>query len=189
MATPLQVMVLRTADLDSQVKVQGVTDRLSTSASPVGGTYGFVRSHHQKWHNGWDLYAKTGTLCFAVTDGEVIETAVHTGYGRTLIMKLQGPQADAIARRHKVPSLYALYGHLSAYLTGKACVMEGASVARTGADGNAYNTPPHLHFELRTSPSFAGGHHSIDPGELLGWQYYACQGSDISRVKAVYGLT
>ncbi len=152
MRTPLNVMILRRADLDAAVQLPSVTDRLKKNASPTGGSFGYVRSSGGKFHSGWDLYAKVGTPCFSILPGEVVWAASISGYGRTVVLKLHGPQAEELANRLLVPAVYALYGHLSSILVREMSVREGVAVGMTGADGNASNTPPHLHFELRTTP-------------------------------------
>lgn len=182
-------MILRRADLDAIVNLPTVSDRLKTSSSPIGGGYGMVRSGGTKLHNGWDLYSQVGTACYSVTPGEIVSTTPITGYGRSVIVKLYGPQADAVAKRHSVLAIYALYAHLSSVLVGRMSILEGARIALTGADGNAANTPPHLHFTLLKSPyPRKGVNDSIDPSELFGSQYYASRADDTARVKAIYSL-
>ena len=59
-------------------------------------------------------------------------------------------------------------------------LQEGRGIGLTGSTGNAYNTPPHLHFELRTAFQWEKGHplkFDIDPGELLGYGYYSTSAS------------
>jgi murein DD-endopeptidase MepM/ murein hydrolase activator NlpD len=55
-------------------------------------------------------------------------------------------------------------------------VLEGDEIGLTGTSGNAGNTPPHLHFELRTNPRPSSGlSDRLDPGELLGYGYYSSE--------------
>lgn len=188
MRTPLDFMICRTADLDRVVGLSSVTSRLNKAASPIGGTYGKVRSSGTQMHHGWDLYARIGTPCYAISTGEVVSTAVHTGYGRCVMLKLQGLEANALAQRYSIPAVFALYAHLSAALVGPSSVMEGAKLALSGAGGNAFNTPPHLHFELRKTHQFGVSNATIDPAELFGSHYLASHADDVTRVKQIFGL-
>jgi murein DD-endopeptidase MepM/ murein hydrolase activator NlpD len=52
-------------------------------------------------------------------------------------------------------------------------VKQGDRLGLTGNSGNAHNTPPHLHFEIRRHAHLGKGLHGrVNPGEILGFQYY-----------------
>jgi murein DD-endopeptidase MepM/ murein hydrolase activator NlpD len=92
-----------------------------------------------------------------------------------LCLEFDHPKSRVYGASH----LYAFYGHLKwihpALKQVKQCVAipEGSPVGATGVSGNATNTPPHLHFEIRTTPCPGRGLAGrIDPGEILGYDYY-----------------
>jgi murein DD-endopeptidase MepM/ murein hydrolase activator NlpD len=179
MRTPLDKMQLRAADIEESIHQPGVTSKLSWQASPVGGSFGKVRSSGHKPHQGWDLYATVGTPVYAVMDGQVAYAESHGDYGLQVCILLGGLQCsnvDAIAQRFHSAHLYAFYGHLSSALVKKGdTVREGQTIGLSGNSGNARTTPPHLHFEVRTVARLGKGLVGrIDPGELLGYQYYSC---------------
>jgi murein DD-endopeptidase MepM/ murein hydrolase activator NlpD len=172
MRDPLDSMYLRTAELDQANTDPAVTARLKHSASPVGGAFGKVRSSGTKPHQGWDIYADIGTFVYAVSSG-VIEGVreSQTGYGLQLCLKLdREPMTRATGPK---PQLWAFYAHLSRVLVSEGHVEEGQLIAFTGNSGNADDTPPHLHFELRTQPWPGKGLKGrLDPGEALGYWHY-----------------
>jgi murein DD-endopeptidase MepM/ murein hydrolase activator NlpD len=172
-------MRLRSADIEEGIHQPGVTSKLSPQASPIGGTFGKVRSSGRKPHQGWDLYADVGTPVYSVADGQVEYVENRGDYGLQICVRLGGPQCssmDALARRFLAASLHAFYAHLSLSLvrTGDL-VREGQTIGLSGNSGNARTTPPHLHFEVRTQARLGKGLAGrIDPGELLGYEYYRC---------------
>jgi murein DD-endopeptidase MepM/ murein hydrolase activator NlpD len=178
MKMPLQRMRIRTAESDA--KFTNSSDQLHLQkTSPIGGAYGNVRDH---FHQGWDLYAPVGSPAFAIADAVVMfsENRGPSGYGLQICLRVTAPE---LLKRYQT-GLYAFYGHLlsSAVHRGES-VHEGEVIGQTGLSGNAssvingrrVNTPPHLHFEIRTipDPGPTGRHGRIDPGEILGYQYYS----------------
>jgi murein DD-endopeptidase MepM/ murein hydrolase activator NlpD len=184
---PLDVMLIRTADLDKLVKLPGVSSRLTGVASPIGGTFGMVRSSGHQHHAGWDLYAREGSSCYAVCGGEWHGEV--PGYGMTLGVKLLDAEAQTVARSLAKPQLFALYSHLSQVVLIKSSFQPGALLARTGKSGTASSTPPHLHFELRTAgvPKKGDGA-AVDPAKLFGTALLACRNDDHDRLNRIYGL-
>lgn len=179
---PLHKITIRVAELDQNVRIQGVTERLRPKSSPVGGMLGMVRSSGAKGHAGWDLYANIGTPAYAVGWGEVAATRSGQGestesYGNYIALKLLSQEAQNVARAFGARHLYGFYAHLSAVQVKEGDpVCLGQKIALSGNTGDAYDTPPHLHFELRTALEWERGHplkQTIDPGYLLGWDYYA----------------
>jgi len=170
---PLAEMNIRYAIREQGMAAGKITSVLNPSSSPLGGAYGKVRSLGTRMHDGWDLYAQVGTPVRAVCQGRVFSTPPpSSGLGKCIVVRLEESHAQALAKARKVRSLYAVYGHLSAIsVQENERVWAGKRIGLSGNTGNASNTPPHLHFELRTSPE---PHHSIDPGELLGFGYYRC---------------
>jgi murein DD-endopeptidase MepM/ murein hydrolase activator NlpD len=145
-------------------------------ASPLGGAFGRVRSSGTKVHQGWDLYAVPGTPFYAITEGVVAYTANQGAYGLQLCLRLNDAAVKEYARNRFIDQLYAFYGHLMfTFKLAGTLVAEGEQLGLTGNSGNATNTPPHLHFEIRTTPHPGlglGGR--ISPEELFGQQYYQC---------------
>lgn len=176
MTSPLDKMRIRTADDDSRIHLQGVTSRLTNSASPIGGDFGKVRSSGHKPHQGWDLYADVGSKVYAVMAGKVQYTQHHGDYGLQLCLLLEGSKINAIATRFGAKVLYAFYAHLSVTFVHHGMeVKEADTIALSGNSGNASTTPPHLHFEIRVHPHLGPGLHGrINPGEVLGYQAYQC---------------
>ncbi|MBO0950459.1 M23 family metallopeptidase [Fibrella forsythiae] len=135
---------------------------------PISNTHGMVRQQGHRPHQGWDLQAGVGTPVRAVANG-LVWAKQSKDYGLSLIL-----QFDANGR-----TLYAFYAHLSEITVNVPCsVQEGTVIARSGMSGNAKSIPvaeAHLHFEIRTTPSPGKGLGGrIDPGEVLGYQYYVC---------------
>jgi murein DD-endopeptidase MepM/ murein hydrolase activator NlpD len=170
-------MRIRTGDVEQTLHAAGVTSKLNMTSSPLGGDFGAVRSQGHKNHQGWDLYAGIGTSFYAISGGTVVFVASHGDYGRQLCLKLMGPEIDSIAHRLGARHLYAFYGHLlSTFVFPGYEAKEGDPLGLTGNSGNARNTPPHLHFEIRREPRLGKGLHGrINPGEVIGYQYYQCR--------------
>ncbi|MEZ0540552.1 M23 family metallopeptidase [Fibrella arboris] len=155
MTTPLDVMQIRTHQF-------GRVD-------PVSNTFGLVRQHGHRPHQGWDLQAGVGTSVKAVADGFLFAGPESKDYGVTLILQFNA----------NGQTLYAFYAHLKEVSISVPCsVAEGTVIARSGRSGNASSIPTkeaHLHFEIRTAPQLGKGLGGrIDPGEVLGYQYYTC---------------
>jgi peptidoglycan LD-endopeptidase LytH len=136
--------------------------------APVSNTFGMVREHGHRAHQGWDLDAQPATRVFAIADGE-LSTSQGRDYGTCLRLEFT----------YRGEVYYAFYAHLSAVvLSGPCSVAEGTVIALTGRSGNAARIPvaeAHLHFEIRTKPSPGKGLGGrIDPGEILGYNYYGC---------------
>jgi murein DD-endopeptidase MepM/ murein hydrolase activator NlpD len=172
MKPPLEHMLIRTAEDD---RTFSVGSKLNSASSPIGGAFGMVRKHGHKPHQGWDLYAPVATPVFAIVNGTVEFVRSVGDYGLQLCVKFAN---DESLRAGYPSGLYAFYGHLlSASVSKHDVVHEGQQLALSGVSGNAGNTPPHLHFEIRTvaRPS-RGLTGRIDPGSILGYQYYSCSG-------------
>ena len=89
----------------------------------------------RRWHKGTDLDLETGDKVYAPFDGIIRIAGVHSGYGRTLIL------------RH-YNGLETLYGHLSRInFEANTLVKAGEEIARGGNTGRSSGS--HLHFETR----------------------------------------
>ena len=104
-----------------------VTSNFGYRVSPITG--------RQRFHDGLDLAAPTGTEVYAVRDGEVIEVGENAVLGRYVMI------------RHG-DNWVSIYGHLSRIDTVlRNQVRSGTLIGRVGSTG--LSTGPHLHFELR----------------------------------------
>lgn len=98
-------------------------------------------------HQGTDIFAPEGTPVLAPDDGQVRFTNDPIG-GRSFYLHA----ADGTT----------YYGtHLSAFVGSDRAVQAGDVVGAVGHDGNAANTPDHLHFEVHPP----GG--TVNPFPLL----------------------
>jgi murein DD-endopeptidase MepM/ murein hydrolase activator NlpD len=98
-----------------------------------------VTSHfgwrNRRWHKGTDLDLETGDKVYAPFDGVVRIAGVHSGYGRTMIL------------RH-YNGIETLYGHLSKYnYEPGTFIKAGEEIGRGGNTGRSSGS--HLHYETR----------------------------------------
>nr|WP_119590042.1 M23 family metallopeptidase [Streptomyces scabiei] len=98
------------------------------------------------YHTGVDFVAPTGTPLKAVGAGTVVSAGWGGAYGNQVVIRL----ADGY---------YAQYAHLSSIsVSAGQSVSGGQQIGLSGATGNV--TGPHLHFEIRTTPSYGS---DLDP--------------------------
>lgn len=104
-----------------------------------GDTYGGVRSDIRSgWHHGDDLFAPLGTPVLAVASGKVSVVGWQKLGGWRLWLR------DAGGNRF-------YYAHLAAYsrwILEHRSVKAGQVIGFLGRTGDAFTTPPHLHFEI-----------------------------------------
>ncbi|WP_428950992.1 M23 family metallopeptidase [Streptomyces sp. cg35] len=118
---------------------------------PVDGTSG--TPYHQSgsmwssgYHTGTDFVVPTGTSIKAVGAGTVVSAGLDGAYGNEVVIQ----HADG---------RYSQYAHMSSVgVSSGQTVTAGQQIGLSGATGNV--TGPHLHFEIRTSPSYGS---DIDP--------------------------
>ncbi|MFD5555251.1 peptidoglycan DD-metalloendopeptidase family protein [Streptomyces sp. NPDC127068] len=120
-------------------------------ASGVGTPY---RASGSMWssgyHTGVDFSVPSGTPLKAVGSGTVVSAGWAGAYGNQVIIQL----ADG---------KYAQYAHLSQLgVSAGQSVSGGQQIGTAGSTGNS--TGPHLHFEIRTSPSYGS---DVDPLSYL----------------------
>jgi len=155
---------------------------LSGQLSELGASFGWTRSGGMQPHQGWDLEAKEGTSCYAISNGIIVYAMKDNqgSYGRCVLLQFNksgGPKTTSAQR-----DLFAFYAHLSrVFVNAGNSITEGGIIGETGVSGNAANSPspPHLHFEIRTvSTNYPKGQtplaHRLDPGEVLGYRYLTC---------------
>lgn len=93
-----------------------------------------------KFHNGIDLAAPTGTAIFAAYDGKVIAASYSNSMGNYIMID----HGD---------NLYTIYMHASKlYVQTGDIVVRGETIAAVGATGRT--TGPHLHFSVRLNGEY-----------------------------------
>lgn len=98
------------------------------------------------YHTGVDFAASSGTTVKAVGAGTVVSAGWSGSYGNEVVIR----HADG---------KYSQYAHLSQLsVSSGQSVTGGQSIGLSGSTGNS--TGPHLHFEIRTGPSYGS---DIDP--------------------------
>ncbi|MFG2988888.1 LysM peptidoglycan-binding domain-containing M23 family metallopeptidase [Streptomyces sp. NPDC048257] len=98
------------------------------------------------YHTGVDFIASSGTSVRAVGAGTVVSAGWSGSYGNEVVIR----HADG---------KYSQYAHLSQLsVSSGQSVTAGQSIGLSGSTGNS--TGPHLHFEIRTSPSYGS---DLDP--------------------------
>ncbi|MFF3425627.1 peptidoglycan DD-metalloendopeptidase family protein [Streptomyces sp. NPDC002602] len=119
--------------------------------APVGGGISTqYRASGAMWssgyHTGVDFIASSGTTVKAVGAGTVVSAGWGGAYGNEVVIR----HADG---------KYSQYGHMSSLSvsTGQS-VTPGQRIGLSGSTGNS--SGPHLHFEIRTGPSYGS---DVDP--------------------------
>ncbi|MFE3560212.1 peptidoglycan DD-metalloendopeptidase family protein [Streptomyces sp. NPDC059193] len=113
--------------------------------APVGGGISTqYRASGAMWssgyHTGVDFIASSGTDVKAVGAGTVVSAGWAGSYGNEVVIK----HADG---------KYSQYAHLSSLsVSAGQSVTAGQRIGLSGSTGNS--TGPHLHFEIRTGPSY-----------------------------------
>lgn len=101
-------------------------------------------------HSGLDITAPAGTPVKSAAAGTVVSiNSSGAAYGLHVVVQ-------------HAPGVYTLYAHMSAITVSKGQkVAAGQQVGRVGATGNASGA--HLHFEVRTHPTFFSSGIFINP--------------------------
>ncbi|MFF4445528.1 LysM peptidoglycan-binding domain-containing M23 family metallopeptidase [Streptomyces sp. NPDC001502] len=98
------------------------------------------------YHTGVDFIASSGTTVKAVGAGTVVSAGWSGSYGNEVVIR----HADG---------MYSQYAHLSQLsVSSGQSVTAGQAIGLSGSTGNS--TGPHLHFEIRTTPSYGS---DMDP--------------------------
>ncbi|MCX4806893.1 LysM peptidoglycan-binding domain-containing M23 family metallopeptidase [Streptomyces sp. NBC_01214] len=98
------------------------------------------------YHTGVDFIAAMGTTVKAVGAGTVVSAGWSGSYGNEVVIQ----HADG---------KYSQYAHLSQLsVSSGQSVTAGQTIGLSGSTGNS--TGPHLHFEIRTTPSYGS---DLDP--------------------------
>ncbi len=115
--------------------------------------WGEPRSGHRK-HEGIDIFAKRGTPVLAAAPGKIVRVGQNRLGGNVVVVAGAGA------------ALY-YYAHLDLFREGLEpgrAVVAGEVLGYVGTTGNAWNTPPHLHFGIYPVANFL---RAIDPFPLL----------------------
>jgi murein DD-endopeptidase MepM/ murein hydrolase activator NlpD len=126
-------------------------------------TFGMVRNHHHRAHQGWDLLATPLTPCYAIADGQVVRAGPSANYGKMILLEFE----------FRGTTYFAAYCHLSFVLVKVYDrVSRGDMIGRTGNTGNAATMrgqDQHLHFEIRTTVLPGRGvADRVNPADLYG---------------------
>lgn len=109
-----------------------ISDEYGYRTDPFLGT--------QKFHNGIDLAAPSGSAIYAAYDGDVIAAGYSSSMGNYIMID----HGD---------SLYTIYMHASAlYVSKGQSVYKGQSIAAVGSTGRS--TGNHLHFSVRLNGNY-----------------------------------
>ena len=113
------------------------------SYTRVSSPYGW-RMHPtlgvEKYHNGIDLAAPTGTAIYAAYDGIVVASAYSSSMGNYVMIDHGS-------------GLYTIYMHASKlYVSEDDVVVRGETIAAVGSTGRS--TGPHLHFGVRLNGAY-----------------------------------
>ena len=94
----------------------------------------------EKFHNGIDLAAASGTSILAAYDGDVVAADYSSSMGNYIMIDHGG-------------GLYTIYMHASAlYVSKGQSVYKGQTIAAVGSTGRS--TGPHLHFSVRLNGNY-----------------------------------
>ncbi|MQS38438.1 M23 family metallopeptidase, partial [Streptomyces katsurahamanus] len=119
-----------------------------------GGVSTSYRATGSMWssgyHTGVDFTAPTGTGVRSVGPGTVVSAGWNGAYGNEVVVQHSDGK-------------YSQYAHLSSLsVSAGQSVSGGQQIGLSGSTGNS--TGPHLHFEIRTSPSYGS---DVDPVAYL----------------------
>ncbi|WP_405503937.1 peptidoglycan DD-metalloendopeptidase family protein [Streptomyces anulatus] len=102
------------------------------------------------YHTGSDFQAASGTPVLAIGPGAVVSAGNSGSYGNEVVIKHED-------------GMYSQYAHQSSLnVSVGQTVTGGQQIGLSGSTGNS--TGPHLHFEVRTGPSYGS---DVDPVAYL----------------------
>lgn len=131
----------------------------------ISNTFGMVRNSGRKAHQGWDLSAKIGDPVFSIAPFETSMSGYHADYGYWVMY------------RSTKSGYYYFNAHLSRIPPLPKRGKIGDIIGYVGTSGNARNSDPHLHFEMRTKayPGL-GLSGRLSPANTFGsWTLYLTQ--------------
>ncbi|GAA3771721.1 peptidoglycan DD-metalloendopeptidase family protein [Flavobacterium ginsengiterrae] len=144
----------------------------SGGSGKLGEHWGlFGNTRNGSVHQGLDLFAEPGSNVYSCVEGEVFEVKTHSGYGKTVTIKITDKEAFYNHRRDykilyssegeiiqglhfdKTKDIFLFYAHLrKVFVTKGQKVETGKIIASSGVSGVESGTcAPHLHFEIFTT--------------------------------------
>ncbi|MET3030467.1 peptidoglycan DD-metalloendopeptidase family protein, partial [Flavobacterium johnsoniae] len=131
----------------------------------------FGNTRNGSVHQGLDLFVELGSNVYSCVEGEVYKIETHSGYGKTVTIKVTDKEAFYNRRREykilysvegekiqgeyfdKNQDIFLFYAHLRKVLVTKGQKVEaGKIIAHSGVSGVDSGTcAPHLHFEIFTT--------------------------------------
>jgi murein DD-endopeptidase MepM/ murein hydrolase activator NlpD len=140
-------------------------DVMHIRGNSIKHTFGMVRNSGTRAHQGWDFEAKIGTPVYAIAPFKLMEFGIHKDYGYWL------------QYRSERSGYYYFYAHLSE-IENVSKGKPGTLIGYTGNSGNAKDTTPHLHFEMRTvSRPGLGLNGRVSPANTFGsWKQFTTLG-------------
>jgi len=148
---PLKTMQIR------DNKASNLMGKVRTAYNKTTKSYEINSKNHQ----GFDLEAEPGTNIKAVSGGRISRVTGDEGdYGRVIDLTYTNEDGD---------TRVAQYAHLGSTEVNEGDdVTEGQVLGITGTSGNASESSPHLHFELRdTETPGSGLSNRVNPNEVL----------------------
>ena len=157
-----------------------------------------IRKEINRKHTGLDLFAKTGTNVYACLDGTVYNRRWHGGYGNTITIKVNDPQAFLKLKKayalhstdeqflgkdwRESGDVYLYYAHLHSveeFSYGDE-VKSGEVLGTTGRSGVTEGTrAPHLHFEIFCKYVMATGtRYRINPAYFVSYKHHSEQSEE-----------
>ena len=154
--------------------------KVRTKYNKISGEY----EPNSKNHQGFDFEAEPGTDVMSVKDGTVVRVQTKDEGSLGKLIAIEYTNEDGETR-------VATYAHLSEVNFEKGnSVCEGDVVGQTGVTGNADESSPHLHFELRTKTYAGKGlKNRVNPNEVLTTKFVSQDGSATQTTTGVVKVT
>ncbi|WP_411104531.1 peptidoglycan DD-metalloendopeptidase family protein [Streptomyces sp. cmx-4-9] len=153
-AAPRKAAPQKAAPQKAAPEQQGSTAKAPSGAGFVAPVSGGISTQYKVsgsmwssgYHTGVDFIARSGTSVKAVGAGTVVSAGWSGSYGNEVVIR----HADG---------KYSQYAHMSSLsVSSGQSVTAGQQIGLSGSTGNS--TGPHLHFEIRTGPSYGS---DLDP--------------------------
>ncbi|MFF5724618.1 peptidoglycan DD-metalloendopeptidase family protein [[Kitasatospora] papulosa] len=145
-AAPAQAATAKTADSGASESTSSGWTAPVENANVTTQYRASGASWSSGYHTGSDFQAASGTSVRSIGEGTVVSAGWSGSYGNEVVIQ----HSDG---------MYSQYAHLSSLevSTGQT-VTGGQQIGLSGSTGNS--TGPHLHFEVRTGPSYGS---DVDP--------------------------